>query len=336
MTRTSVDLYWQGKKDESATTDKLALDRRRLEERISEYQEWKIRDIVLIQQGAPAWEWHDGQDDRVGAVYSCTKSILSALIGIALKRGEIDDLEQPISDYFKQIHKDKDPRKKAIRIKHLLTMTPGFDWPDFDKPYWAMKRAEDGVQFVLDRPMAHDPGESFTYNSGGSYLLSAILNQATGVSVYDYASEHLFRKLEFRKPRWNSLAGIHEGGAGLHLASRDMAKFGLLYLQGGRWNAEQIVPEAWVRDSTVMHHKGYLHYEPPIFGEYGYHWWISSKEHNGVVDLYFSKGYGGQYIFVIPAYELVAAIRKEPTGKSEAIYAKRLLFEDIIPALRMR
>ncbi|UVI27471.1 serine hydrolase domain-containing protein [Paenibacillus spongiae] len=314
--------------------DKPPLNLRRLEERIPEYRSWKIKDIVLVQHGVQAWEWHDGQDDRVGAVYSCTKSILSALIGIAIKRGEIDDVEQPISEYFMQIHRDKDSRKKAIRIKHLLTMTPGFDWPEFDKPYWAMKRAEEAVRFVLDRPMAHDPGEAFTYNSGGSYLLSAILSQATGMPVYDYADMHLFRKLNFRKPRWNSLHGIHEGGAGLHLASRDMAKFGLLYLQGGAWNGEQIIPEAWVSDSTSMHHKGYLHYEPPIFGAYGYHWWISSKEHNGAVDLYFAKGYGGQYIFVIPERQIVAAVRKEPTGKSDAIYAKRLLFEDILPALQ--
>lgn len=295
--------------------------------------EWKIKDIVVMEQGRLLWEWHDKAADRVGAIYSCTKSILSALIGIAIAQGHIGSLEQPISDYFESIRRSTDERKRAITLKHLLTMTPGLEWPDFDKPYWSMKRKEDWIAFILDQPMAHEPGEAFTYNSGGSHLLSAILTQATGLSAFDYAQRELFGRLEFRRPRWNSSGGISEGGAGLHLSSVDMAKFGQLYLQRGRWNGEQLLPEGWVEQSTAVHHKGLLHYEPPIFGEYGYHWWLSAEEHNGAADLFFAKGYGGQYIFVIPPLDLVAVIRKEPEGKSNAIYSKKLLFEHLLALL---
>jgi CubicO group peptidase (beta-lactamase class C family) len=298
---------------------------------LDDFQSWKIKDIVIVHKGETAWRWHDNQTDRVGAVYSCTKSLLSALIGIAVGQGYIGGLDQPISEYFPELEDDADRRKRAIQIKHLLTMTPGFDWPDFDKPYWKMKRTSDWVRFVLDRPMAHEPGEVFTYNSGGSHLLSAILTKATGMPVYEFARERLFDKLGFRKPRWNSFGGVYEGGAGLHLSTQDMAKFGLLYLQRGQWKGEQLIPSSWVESSTTMRHKGLLHYEPPIFGAYGYHWWISPKEHNGKVDCYFAKGYGGQYIFVVPELELVAAIRKEPEGKNNAIFSKMLLMEHIIP-----
>jgi len=311
------------------------LDTERLTRGIPELKQWKIKDVIVSSASEQLWAWHDGEVDRVSTVYSCTKSFISALVGIALARGELDDLEQPIMDFFPLVGRSSDERKKRIKVKHLLTMTPGMDWPDFDKPYWAMKRTEDAVRYIVERPMAHEPGEAFTYNSGASYLLSAILTQATGMSVYDYADEHLFSKLGFRKPRWNRLHGIYEGGAGLHLAARDMAKFGRLYLQGGKWKGEQIIPQAWVEDSTSEHHKGLQHYEPRIFGSYGYHWWVSSKESNGIMDYYFAKGYGGQYIFVIPEKELVVAIRKEATNKSEALYSKRVLNEHILPAINV-
>ncbi|MBB3113485.1 CubicO group peptidase (beta-lactamase class C family) [Paenibacillus phyllosphaerae] len=320
---------------EAGTDAEVGLDDKRIARHIPEWTAWKVKDVVLLKGDRLLIDYHESGSDRVGAVYSVTKSILSALIGIAIDRGELGTLHDSVSIYFPE-HEDVidlDPRKRDIQIRHLLAMTPGFDWPEFDKPYWAMKRTDDWVRYVWERPMGHVPGEVFTYNSGGSHLLSALLRRVTGRDVYDYAEEHLFRKLSFRKPRWNHAGGVHEGGAGLHLSVRDMAKFGQLYLRGGRWGDEQVLPADWVAQSTKMHHKGFSHYEPPIFGAYGYHWWISSKEHNGEVDCFFAKGYGGQYIFVVPEVDLVAAIRKEPTDKSEAIYSKRVLFEHLLPAI---
>ncbi|GGD63243.1 hypothetical protein GCM10010911_21280 [Paenibacillus nasutitermitis] len=268
-------------------------------------------------------------------MYSLTKSILSALIGIAIGEGHIQNVKQPIADYFPALATAADPRKRSILVEHLLTMTPGLDWPDFDKPYWKMKRTPDWVSFILNQPMAHTPGEAFTYNSGGSHLLSAILAKTTGESVYDYAKRHLFDKLGFTRPRWNSSAGIHEGGAGLHLRAQDMATFGQLFLQKGNWNGQQLVPAEWVANSTSIHNPGLHQYEPPIFGEYGYHWWVTPED-GTIPGHYFAKGYGGQYLFVMPELALVAAIRKEPEGKSRAICSKQLFYEWIIPLARER
>ncbi|QHW34567.1 serine hydrolase [Paenibacillus rhizovicinus] len=302
------------------------------DELLAKLQAWKIKDVLVLQGGERLWEWHEKGADRLGAVYSCTKSFVSALIGIAIDRGNITSVEEPVSTYFPSLADAEDARYGEMTLRHLLTMTSGLDWPDFDKPYWQMKRCDDWVAFILSQPMAHHPGSAFAYNTGGSHLLSAILTQATGMSTFDFAQANLFGKLNFRKPRWNSASGIHEGGAGLHLTVWDMAKFGQLYLQGGEWEGERIVSRSWVEASTTSHHKGLQHYDPPIFGEYGYHWWVSDAAHNGTVDCYFAKGYGGQFIFVVPSLELVAAIRKEPDGKRNAMYAKQLLFQHIVPS----
>ncbi|MFC5648933.1 serine hydrolase domain-containing protein [Paenibacillus solisilvae] len=294
---------------------------------------WKIKDVIVVHHGTIRWKWHVKQTDRVGAIYSSTKSFLSALIGMAVEQGYISSLDQPIADYFEEIRKDSDERKRSIRIKDLMSMTAGLEWPEFDKPYWQMKRTKDWIDFIVKQPMAHVPGEVFTYNSGASHLLSAILTRTTELSASEYAELHLFKRLGFRKSRWNSSGGVSEGGAGLHLTALDMAKFGQLYLQKGSWNGEQLIPSSWIDSSTCVHHKGFQHYEPPIFGEYGYHWWISSKEHNGVVSCYFAKGYGGQYIFVIPERDAVVVVRREAVDKSSAMASKQLLFEHIIPAI---
>ncbi|MBM7563295.1 serine hydrolase domain-containing protein [Paenibacillus sacheonensis] len=301
------------------------------DELLGKLREWSIKDVVVLRDGEPLWIWHEKGGDRLGAVYSATKSFVSALIGIAIDRGDLPSIDEPASTYFPALAEAADERYGRITLRHLLTMTSGLDWPDFDKPYWQMRRCDDWIGFILAQPMAHEPGGAFAYNSGGSHLLSAILAQVTGGTTYAYAQEMLFGKLGFKKPRWNSSQGIHEGGTGLHLTVSDMAKFGQLYMQGGEWEGNRIVSQAWVRASTTTHHKGLQHYDPPIFGTYGYHWWVSNAAHNGTVDCYFAEGYGGQFIFVVPTLSLVAAIRKEPEGKPSAMYAKRLLFEHIVP-----
>lgn len=294
-------------------------------------ERWKIKDVVVLRHGEPIWKLHPAGGDRVGAIYSCTKSFTSALIGIAVDQGYIPSIDERLSTYFPSIIERPDGRYDAITLRHLLTMTSGMEWPDFDKPYWAMRRTDDWMSFILSRPIAHEPGTVFAYNSGGSHLLSAVLTQTTGTDVYTFASENLFGKLGFMHPRWNCEAGICEGGTGLHMRSADMAAFGQLFLQGGEWNGERLISRAWTEQSTKTHHKGLQHYDPPIFGEYGFHWWTSSAVHNGTVDCYFAEGYGGQFIFVVPSLELCAAIRKEPEGKPSAMHAKELFFRHIVP-----
>lgn len=306
-------------------------DRGRLDAMHDRLAEWGIRSVVVVKDGQTAWQWHEHGQDRPTAIYSCTKSILSALAGIAIGEGMIGSIEDPISEYL-PLPGDADPRLRQIRIRHLLAMTPGFDWPDFDKPYNAMKRSDDWVRFVLMTPVVHEPGEAFTYNSGGSHLLAAIIARVTGRPVLRFATDVLFGPLGMRQVRWNEQNGIHEGGTGLHLRAADLAKFGVLYAQGGRWAGSRIVPESWIADSTTAVTKGLVNYKPSIYGSYGYHWWVSAGQPAHVPNYYFAFGYGGQYLAIAPEAGLVAVVRRALTGRNDALKSRMLLHEYIFPS----
>lgn len=294
-------------------------------------KEWKLKAFLVYRKGELLGEWYEDGKDTLGPLYSCTKSVLSSLIGVALDRGEIESLDQTLSDFLNCERMVSREAGEQITIRHLLTMTPGFDWPDFDKPYKSLRASQDPVAFALSQPIIHTPGQAFTYNSGGSHLLSAILTKATGMSALQYAKERLFGKLGFEAARWSERDGISEGGTGLSLYSRDLAKLGQLYQQDGCWEGERLLPGGYVQASTEQSHRALLHYEPPIYGGYGFHWWVSPKEHNGCADCYFAFGHGGQYVMNIPSLELTIIVRKKITKRNDAIWSRRFIFEYLVP-----
>ncbi|MDQ6421619.1 serine hydrolase [Paenibacillus sp. LHD-117] len=293
----------------------------------------RISSVIVHQGSSVAVEWHDRGEDAVMPLYSCTKSVLSALIGIAIARGELPGTDEPLRTFFDKAIVGGKEGWQDVTVKQLLTMTPGFDWPDFDKPYKALRRANDPVAFALEQPMAHTPGSAFTYNSGGSHLLSAILTEVSGMSALRYAKRHLFEPLGFRAAKWTERNGVSEGGTGLSLLGHDLVKFGTLYLNQGLWNGEQLLPKAWVVESTAMRHRALLLYDPPIYGGYGYHWWCSPAEQNGLSDCYFAFGHGGQYLMIIPALEAVIMVRKQITKRNDAIQSRDLIFNWIVPMI---
>lgn len=294
--------------------------------------EWKIKSVIVRQGSSAELEWHERGVDTIGPLYSCTKSVLSALIGIALDKGYLESVEQPVTDFLKP-PAEAEESVSRIQIRHLLTMTPGFDWPDFDKPYKSFRAASDPLRYVFERPVISEPGAAFSYNSGGSHLLSAILTAATGMPGLQFAKEQLFGPLEFRSARWMARGGVNEGGTGLYLYGQDLVKIGQLYAQNGRYGSKQLISHGWIEQSTKLHHRGLLHYEPPIYGGYGYHWWFTPESHNGFADCYFAFGHGGQYLLVAPDRELVVIVRKQVTKRNDAIYSRRFIFEYLIPAL---
>ncbi|MDQ8735293.1 serine hydrolase [Paenibacillus sp. LHD-38] len=296
-----------------------------------QFTDKKIKSVIVLKGTELLGEWFDSGKDSIGPLYSCTKSILSALIGIAIDKQLISSVDQPITDFLEHPPEISDSLGK-ITIEHLLTMTPGFDWPDFDKPYKAFKAAEDPVQFVFKQPLISDPGMAFAYNSGGSHLLSVILTRATGRSALSFAKDYLFGPLGFQAARWMERAGVNEGGTGLYLYGKDLAKVGSLFVQNGCCEDRQLLSTGWVEESTRLHHRGLLQYEPPIYGGYGYHWWHSPESHNGQCDCFFAFGHGGQYLLAAPQHELVIVVRKQITKRNDAIWSRRLIFEHIIPA----
>ncbi|MFC4775231.1 serine hydrolase domain-containing protein [Paenibacillus sp. GCM10023252] len=294
-----------------------------------------FKNIVVRQHGQVLWEWHEGGKDGLGSLYSCTKSILSALVGIAIQEGIFPNVNQPIAPLLpRELLGRARAGIEEVSLKHLLTMTPGLDWPDFDKPYREMVNQEHPLQYLLERPFLHEPGSAYTYNSGGSHLLSYLLSKAAGMSTKAYAVKHLLTRIGIHKSRWSSLDGVQEGGTGLLLTADDLSRFGQLYLQQGSWNGQHIVSESWIKESTAVHHRALSNYQPPIYGHYGYHWWVSPAAANGRVDYYFAFGHGGQYLIVIPERQAVVVIRKKVTTRNDAIRSRELFHEVIWPAIQ--
>lgn len=257
-------------------------------------------------------------------VYSCTKSVVSALIGIAMERGDVQGAEQKLLEVFSERTVDHlDASKEAITLEHLLTMSAGFDARDSYLYEWEglvkMVESPDPAQYVLDLPMAREPGVQFEYTNGISHLLSAIVTKTTGLSALEYAQQHLFAPLGVTGVEWEADAqGRNWGYSKLHLSAHDMAKIGYLYLKTGQWDAEQVVPADWVEVSTARH------IPATLVDGYGYQWWVGSS-------YYLALGYQGQFIFVVPEQELVVVL----TGSSPETFDFSITLIDrfILPAV---
>jgi CubicO group peptidase (beta-lactamase class C family) len=189
-------------------------------------------------------------------INSCTKAVISTLTAIAFKEGLLDNPSHRVMDFFdRQSIANVDDRKEAITVQSLLDMTSGIEWTERlgDSSAAAveteseMDSSPDWVKFILDRPMSSAPGDIFNYNSGNTHLLSAILTKLTGMSALEYAKSKLFGPLGITKVSWqHDPQGISNGGWGLSLLPRDMAKIGYLYLRKGLWEGQELLPPAWI------------------------------------------------------------------------------------------
>ena len=259
-------------------------------------------------------------------VYSCTKSVVSILIGIAIEEGYIEGINQPVINFFpEKSAANMDDRKEDMTLEHLLTMTAGLNCRDSYLYRWdglqLMRSSPDWVQFMLDLPMVENPGSNFEYCNGGSFLLSAILQEATGVNAFQFATEHLFKPLGISDVRWPSNPqGISIGYSDLELRPEDMAKIGFLYLNDGVWDGEQIVPSAWVHDSTQKYISATLQ------EGYGYQWWIDTS------GIYMALGYGGQYIIVVPEEDLVVVFVSD-LAEADFYVPDQFLHRYILPSI---
>jgi CubicO group peptidase (beta-lactamase class C family) len=257
-------------------------------------------------------EWHPyHKGSELHTLQSVSKSVTSLLVGIAIGRGELPGVEAPLLDQLKAYKASGDPRQARMRIRHVLSMTTGIGWDEDSVPYTdpanscaRMEASRDWVQFVLDQPMAEEPGSRFVYNSGATQLLSAVLRQATGAPADDYAREQLFEPLGIARFHWKRTpTGLPDTEGGLYLAPRDLAKLGLLLLKDGVWEGRRLLPEGWVRDSTASSVGVEAAADKPY--DYGFKWWLvpeSTSWPRAIVAL----GYGGQRLIVVPSLDLVA------------------------------
>ena len=254
-------------------------------------------------------DWHPYyRRGPLHTMQSVSKSVTSALIGIAIGRGEIPGVEAKAMPYFGEFSVAPDPRRDRMRLADVLTMRTGISWDEESTEYTdpanncaAMEGKEDWIRYVLEQPMAEDPGKVFVYNSGATELLSYVLWKATGKPADEYAKTHLFEPLGIDFYWKRTPKGLADTEGGLYLTPRDLAKIGYLYLHDGVWDGRRVLPDGWARASTVSRtatdEKGI---------GYGYQWWVLPPAGAGSPGSFLAWGYGGQLLIVVPDLQLIA------------------------------
>lgn len=259
--------------------------------------------------------WINNTTRERHVLHSTSKSFTSALIGIAIDQGHIASTQVGFLDLFDYTdYQNWDPRKADITLEDALTMRFGFRWNEWSRPYTDPQNHlvnlennnVDWPKALLDLPMASDPGTTFAYNTAGTIAIGKALENATGERLGQFANTHLFLPMQIMDARWWSPHGLANGGSGLFLRTRDLAKFGQLYLDGGVWQGQQLISAEWIADSVV---RRVDLSDVLTFSEgYGYQWWLDELPYkSALLETWVTSGYGGQYIFVIPALELVVA-----------------------------
>jgi CubicO group peptidase (beta-lactamase class C family) len=252
----------------------------------------------------------DAQDTQ-----SVTKSVISALVGIALEHGYLQSLDQKAVGFFPEAERMvRDERIYTITLRHLLTMSAGFV-NEVAAPGLAAQwyTSADPVRFTLAQPLQHAPGQVMQYSNMGAHLLSAILTRATGMTAAVFAGRFLFAPLGIRPGAWPSdSAGYSFGSGGLWLTPRALAKVGYVYLKQGQWEHGALLRPAWVAASTQRYFPG----DPAIedIEGYGYLWWVG-QDHGQTV--FYAAGYGGQYLAVVPTLDLVIVMTGNPRDVSQ-------------------
>ncbi len=267
--------------------------------------------FLLIRKGYLVAEqyWREGDVTKAHNMKSASKSVISSLVGIAIERGHFK-LDQPIIDLLPQSKLLLDVKdKKQITVRHLLTMTSGLE-PTSYQSYNSWVASSDWIEEALKAPLISVPGTTYHYSTANSHLLSAILAGNTGMSTRAFAEKELFNPMDVTISGWETDPdGIHVGGNNLSILPRDMAKFGQLYLDHGRWQERQLIPKWWVDASTAASNNG----EHETYGNYGFLWWSQPLDQGSFA----AVGYGGQYVVVSPEHDTVMVVISELESKGD-------------------
>ena len=302
-----------------------------------------INGIIISRNGNVSLEryYRGHKPTAVWHTASVAKSFTSALIGIAINSGHITSVDQKILDFFPEYKTASgDFVKRSLTIRHLLTMTAPTTLKSSQAGNEALdklRRQPNWAPFILDQLGKGGIPGKFYYSSSNAHLLSAIISKATGLNAREYANKYLFGPIGITKapvrdmgeftmdkvfgrdaPGWaNDPQGITIGGWGLSLTLKDLARFGSLYLNGGRWKNKQIIPAEWINESVK-----------PNANNYGYLWWTSQKDG---LSAFAALGSGGNAIFCLPELNLLAAITSKITRRAPGPW--KLLWEEIIPVI---
>jgi CubicO group peptidase (beta-lactamase class C family) len=304
------EIYYPAEAWRISSPEDQGLDPDKLEKMVEEIELRRVHidHVTIVRHGYQVLEASFGeyQPTEPHLIYSCTKSVVSALIGIAIDQGYLKGVDVSLASLFpdRQIQ-NLDALKQDMTLEDMLMMSSGFDCQDSYLYNWRglyeMMETDDWTQHVLDLPMAHQPGTYFEYCNGVSFLLSAVIQEATGMQTAAFAEENLFGPLGIFDYFWDQDPdGVTIGFSELYLRPADMARIGYLYLHGGLWGDRQVIPGDWVTASTTTHIAATLQ------DGYGYQWWINDDGY------YMALGHRGQFIFVFPEDDMIVVFLSDP------------------------
>jgi CubicO group peptidase (beta-lactamase class C family) len=294
----------------------------------------RLHSLIVSQRGTILFEryYNQATATRLANVKSASKSVISALVGIAVARELIPGVATTAVTYFPELARDPDVRKRAITVENLLEMRPGLESTS-GRGYGAWVTSGNWVRHALSRPMLAAPDAEMDYSTGNTHLLSAILTKATNASTWRFANDALARPLGFTLAQWpRDPQGIYFGGNDMLMTPRQLLAFGELYRNRGRAGGTQVVPAAWVERSCRGRARelppwsrgasGML--DPMRDRKYGYGWWVHDLAGHQTC---FAWGYGGQYAFVVPDLDLVIVSTASPDVSEERRGHRRELFD---------
>lgn len=284
-------------------------------------------------------DWVNNRDPERHVLHSTSKSFTSALIGIAIDRGAIASVDVPFYDLFNYgAYGSWDPRKAGMTLEDVLTMRLGIEWDEWSLPYtdprndlvFLENNNVDWAKALLDLPMTSDPGTVFAYNTAATIALGQALENATGIPMEDFANQYLFYPMQIDTAAWwKSPTGLPVGGSGLFLKTRDMLKFGQLYIDDGAWQGRQLISPEWVAASVARHVD--ISSWASLSEAYGYQWWLDDLAYGaGTTPAYITSGYGGQYIFAMPDVGVVVAFTGQNYEHGERIIELYTLVEGFV------
>ncbi len=296
-----------------------------------------IHSVLLVKNGKLILEeyFHGFHRKKRHQTRSAMKSIGSVLTGIAIDRGFISSEDVKIYPYFKSYEPEEkwDARVRDVTLKSLLTMTSGYDCDDVQGNYNCernMYKSDDWVEYALNLPMAHNPGEHWAYNSASLWLVGEIISKESNLSIPEFADQYLFEPLGINDVQWwFSPRGSAWLAGGAEMRPRDMAKFGHMVLDSGKWKGRQIVSREWIEKSTREH----IRNSGGHWG-YGYLWWVGSTVINGrEIHTFLASGNGGQKIYVFPEFDLVAVFTGGNYNSKLSSQPDQMLINYILPAM---
>jgi CubicO group peptidase (beta-lactamase class C family) len=274
-----------------------------------------IKNGYLIAEGY----FNEGTVEQKALLQSVTKSYTSALVGIALDQGHLSSVDQKMMDFFPEFADQvDDPRKKQITIRDMLQMRAGYPWEESDPALWEALLSGDYLRRMVEIPLTADPGSEFNYSNLTSHWLGVIVARACDTDLKSYGEEHLFSPIDAEVGDWiQDRDGYNIGGGEIHFTARDAAKFGLLYLNDGEYEGNQIISADWVHDSLKSYSQDawVAHARLRKLGRYfrdlgyGYQWW-SARVGDYHVD--FAAGHGGQYIVLLDELDMIVVVTGDP------------------------